>query len=219
MNCGQRRAFIWILVALSLSACANPQKQAADRAAALRAQVEGYCRQLYSDPRIDPIRSKVPVGIGLSEQIPIQMMSNNEFPSKEEAPAILVWAEQRQRCHEYQTSLFGPPPAHLEALRRANSQLMADLYGGAITYGEYAKQLNQNTSLFLQQDASIRAQAARDRLQAIQAFQQNLYQRQQLNLERQRLQNEQLRAMQPQQNPAIHCTTQYIGNQAYTNCQ
>jgi hypothetical protein len=90
------------------------------------------------------------------------MMSNNEFRTREETLAILVWAEQRQRCHEYQTSLLGQPPAHMEVLRRANSQLMADLYGGRINYGQYAKQLNQNVMVFLDQDAAIRAQAARD---------------------------------------------------------
>lgn len=216
MNGCRGNPFFLVLFVLLLSGCAGPQqKQGAD----LDAKGREYCRQLYSDPRLDPIRSKVPLNMGVSDPIPIQMMSDNDFPSTEEASLILVWAEQRQRCHEYQTSLYGPPRAQVEAVRRANSQLMAELYGGVITYGQYAKQLNENISLFLQQDEAIRAQAARDQLQALQAFQQNLYQQQRLNIERQRLQNEQLRALQPRQNPPVSCTTDYIGNQAYTHCR
>jgi hypothetical protein len=219
MNCCRRNAFTVILVACGLSACANPQQQSQERAAALQAQANKYCWEVFSDPRLEPVKDKVPLSLTMSDPIPIQMLSNNEFATKEEAAAILVWAEQRQKCQTKYTSLFGPAPVHLDALRRANTQLMAELYGGQITYGQYAKQLNQNTALFLQQDATIRAQAARDQMQAMQAFQQTLYQQQQLNLERQRIQNEQLRAMQPQPSRSVNCTTSYIGNQAYTNCQ
>ena len=222
MKCRKRLAFIGILVIFTLSACVNPPPRSVDsqdRRADLQRRGAEYCQQLHSDPRLDPIRDKVPLLAQISDPIPMQMMSNNEFPTNEEASAIAALAEQRQKCQKYQTVLLGAHPAHVEALRRTNSQLMAELYGGNITYGQYAKQLNQNVVLFLQQDAAIGAQAARDRLQAAQAFQQNLYQQQQLNLERQRLQNEQLRALQPQRNPPINCTTQYIGDQAYTNCR
>ena len=113
-----------------------------------------------------------------------------------------------------QYSVLGPPPTHFSALRRANSQVMAELFARRITYGQFAGQLNQNEIAFMQQDQILRTQAQRDAAQATQAFEQQLIQQQQINLQQQQLLN-QRRPAPP--NP-VNCTTQYVGNMAYTNC-
>lgn len=199
------KIFVVLLIAMTLASCA--QMEAHKRQAA-RAEVEQYCAQLYTDARIDPIRDKVPINLRVETPIPIQMMANNAIPTEEEQAGILAWAEQRQLCQQRSTDVLGPPPAHLEAVRSANSQAMADLYGGRISYGDFAKQLNQNRMAFIQQNQALLDQANRDALQRQQAFQQLLFQQQQLNLQQQ----------SRQQNAPVNCTTQYIGNQAYTNC-
>ena len=215
-----------ILMVVLLSGCASQRGQqyqyVREDPAVTEAKAERYCRYAYSDARINPVRSKVPIRNGGS--IPIQMMSSNEFPSKEEAAAILVWAEQRQKCFEHEAMLFdATAPGHIQAQRLEVSQLMAELYEGKITYGQYATQLTQNRARFFKQDAVMRAQAARDQAQAAQAARQNLYQQQLLDLERQRLEDEQEKSRNTHRygkgaRPQVNCTTTYIGNQAYTKC-
>jgi hypothetical protein len=221
--CHSKSHWFWIILALLfVSGCVNPGRPIPPSAGEVQTNIarsKQYCSQLYADPRIDPVRSKLPMPTSFSDSISIQMMSSNEFPTKEEAQAILAYADQRQKCMDYNNVIFGPTPVHVDAVRRSVSQLLAELYAGSINYGQYAKQLNQNFGYFIQQEATIRAQVARDQLQVQQAFQQSLFQQQQLSLERQRLQNEQFRALQPKINTPVNCTTQYIGNQAYTNCQ
>jgi hypothetical protein len=182
---------------LILTGCAELQPQS-NRGE----ELHQYCRQVYSDPRIDPIRDKVAVYAQKVSDISMQMMANQATATDEEKVAILAWAEQRQLCHQRRNELLGQPPAHMEAARGYYSQAMADLYGGQISYGEFAKRGSQIIAAYFQHDQALRAQAQRD-------AQQQLYQQQQLNLRRQQLLD---------QNRPVNCTTQYIGNQAYTNC-
>ena len=58
------------------------------------------------------------------------MMGNDSFPTTEEQSAILAWAEQRQKCHDFIVQQRGPHPPHVDAFSRSNSQLMAALYKG-----------------------------------------------------------------------------------------
>ena len=198
---------VLVLLLAGCAGLANKQRQE---------EVNAYCRQVYSDPRLDPIREKVPINITFADSIPVRMLANDNYPTKEEAAAILSWAEQRQLCQTKATEMFGPAPAHLAAVRDANSQSMADLYAGKLTYGEYIRQYSDHKARFLEVDQAVRAQAAEYALRAQQAFSQQLYQQQQLNLQRQQIQAEQFKALQP--NRSLHCITSYIGNQAYTNC-
>lgn len=113
-----------LFLPVMLVSCADLQNQRTEAAAA---QAKEQCRQLYGDARLDRIRDKVPVQMRIEEPIPVQMMSNSNLPTEEEKTAILVWAEQRQLCQQGSNSLVGAQPAHVEAIRSANSQAMADL--------------------------------------------------------------------------------------------
>lgn len=187
--------------------CANLQTQDARDA-----EIKQYCRKLSEDPRIDPIRAKVPVVIAIADPISVSMKTNDTYASFYEQPAILAWAEQREQCLERATEVLGQPPAHMVAVRSINSQNMADLYSRKITFGEFAKRLSQTNADFRQANQAIQALDARDRHSAQEAAAQEMYQRQQINLEGQRLQAEQFST------PGINCATQYVGNQAYTSC-
>lgn len=198
------------VLVLLLAGCAElASKQQAE-------QANAYCIQVYSDPRLDLIRDKLPITIKMTESIPVRMLANDSYPTKEQAAAILSWAEQRQLCHSKLTEIFGPAPAHLTAMRDANSQSMADLYAGKLTYGQYIRQYSDHKARFLEVDQALSTQAAERALRAQQAFSQQMYQQQQLNLQRQQIQAEQFKALQ--QNRPLNCTTSYVGNQAYTNC-
>ena len=214
MKKGNARVLGFLLTTSTLSACVDLQEQRQiedeKRQEAARAEVDMYCSQLYSDPRLDPIRAKMPIGKSITEPVPVQMMTNSDLPTQGEKSAILAWAQQRQLCQQKDSTLFGPPYPHLEAARRANSQSIADLYGGKITYGQYAKFLNELEAHVLQEDQAVRAQAARDFLDAQRTADQHFYQQQQIM-------RETIKSVQPRE--PVQCTTSYVGNQAYTNCR
>ena len=197
-----------ILVAATASGCAEIEQKQALKA---YQNAEAYCRNLNSDSRLDVLRGKIHMD---STPPPIQILANTETPTKDEMPAILVYAEKRDQCRGYFDSVLGAPQQPRQAARLANNQSLADLYAGKITYGEYAKQVTEHMSAAQQQASQIAAQDNRDRLQALQVFQQGLYQQQQLNLQQQ----QQMRSSFTPLPSAINCTTQYIGSQAFTNC-
>lgn len=211
------RLTVLVLVA-QFSACVNvPQSGQQDAVQEANVQeLKRYCNNLFADSRLDQIRHKVPLHLNIADPISVEMMGNSEFPTEDEAQLILLWAQHRQDCHKRQTEILGPPLAHFLAFRMANGQAIAELYARRITFGQLAGQLNQNTIAFMQQDQALKSQVQRDADQAQQAFAQTLMQQQQLNLQRQQLLNQQRQPL-PTRNP-VNCTTQYIGNTAYTNC-
>ena len=174
------------------------------------AEADAYCAALYSDPSLNSIRYKTPVGIPLTQSVAVHMMANSERPTDEEKVAVLKWAESRELCASKYMEVAGQFPAHLQALRSLNSQAMAELYAGELTFGEFARQMERNRVAFIQQDAALQRQANRDALMEQQAANQMMYQQQQLRLQRQQIQND--------QNRSVNCTTRYVGNQAYTSC-
>lgn len=210
-------------LALSLESCATSSKGASGLAsifnrpsvADIHTAVENYCTTLYSDPRLDPIRGKI---VLWKEEATISMMANDQKANSEEQAAILAYADQRQRCLEYEAQQFGAIPASVDAYRRANSQVLADLYSGQITFGQCVRSISQNGGtlrLQLEQSAQV---AAQQQAANAQAAQQLFLQQQQVNLQQQAVRNAQMRALIPQPPVNVNCTTQYIGNQAYTNC-
>jgi hypothetical protein len=219
MNFNSAGRLVVLVLVAQFGACVNVPQSGQQDAAQLARQQEGirYCNGLYADSRLDPIRHKVPLALNIADPIPVVMMGNSEFPTEDEAQLILLWAQHRQDCHKRQTELLGSPPAHFLAFRMANAQAIAELYARRITFGQLAGQLNQNTIAYMQQDQALKSQAQRDAAQAQQAFAQTLMQQQQLNLQNQILLNQQRQPPLPRRNP-VNCTTQYIGNTAYTNC-
>ena len=205
------RAMVVSLLFLLLASCNQmAMKQRQEKLAATKS----YCESLYADSRIDPIRKKIPITLSMERPVPSRFMINDARPTDDEKAAILVWIERRQLCQQNYAEILGAPSAHLSAARASNSQGLADLYSGKITFGEFSRRYNRNRSTYLQQDAAFRIEAQREALQQQQAFQQQFFQQQQSYFQQQLIQNQPMQ----QSTRSMNCATQYVGNEVYANC-
>jgi hypothetical protein len=170
--------------------------------------MKSYCESLYADSRIDPIRKKVVIATSLDQPVSRRLMANESLPTEEEKIAIQVWAKQRELCQQSHAQIVGAPPAHLSAVRAANSQGLADLYAGRITYGEFAKQYERNRNAYLEQDAALRVQARHE------ATREQLASQDDPSIPQQLFQSLQI----PQSNASTNCTSQYLGLQIFSSC-
>ena len=95
------------------------------------------CEQEFTDPRIDPIRSALPLWI---KDATSSMKSNDSFVTAGERPAVIAYVGWAKRCN----LRF---PADAERMRQIRAsrvrQLNAaqavgiDLYEGRLSYGQY----------------------------------------------------------------------------------
>lgn len=148
------------------------------------------------------IRTKVALG-GLDTQT-VEMLANSQKPNASEKAVLLKWDSLRQPCIKMSQewlSQYGEQNISVINDRATNEfkVLLADLYAGKITYGEFAKGRQLITS-----KANSDAQAAYQQNQAYadqqrQQSEQNRLQRQALRNQQQAINNQLLiNATQPQ---------------------
>ena len=207
-----------LILVFQFSACADAPKSGQQNAVkdAKFQEVQQDCARLSADSSLDPIRRKAPINHNIATPISVEMMANSQFPTEDEAQLILRWAKIRQDCQQRMRNILGEPPAHMAALQMAKNQAMAELYARRITYGQFSGEWNKYEIAYKHQDQASRSQAQRDAAQAQQSFSQQLLQQQQIDLQRQQLLNEQFQ--RPPVSNSVNCTTQYVGNTAFTNC-
>lgn len=116
--------------------------QAGKPSAPPKAAQDQYLRKLYADPRLDPIRNKVPLVIGPDAVKPAHLSSEVK-PSPAEKHAIAVWIRTRERAQQYQTTQRGAPSASLTQTRNRVSAAIVQLYNGELTYAAFARQLQE----------------------------------------------------------------------------
>jgi hypothetical protein len=200
------RALVVSLLFFPLASCNQmAMKQRQEKLAAMKS----YCESLYADSRIDPIRKKVVIATSMDRPVSRRLMANDSLPTEEEKVAIEVWVQQRELCQQSHTQIVGAPPAHLSAVRAANSQGLADLHAGLITYGEFAKRYERNRNTYLEQEAALRVQAQHEAMQQQLASQPDDPSIPQKLFESLRM---------PQSGPSTNCTSQYPGLQAFSKC-
>lgn len=142
---------------LFVSGCAGVQQQQSaeiirDAQIKLQAITQNCEQRMEADRDLDPIRAKVElIRTGVAGAPPPGILSNQSRPSPEERQAIGKWAAMREACVQeemrYGLSLSLPPNLQAQrdqlvlAGRRMNEQvglLVAALYGGQLTYGQFA---------------------------------------------------------------------------------
>ncbi len=139
-----------ILALLVFGGCASLQAQSVQQARAQAiADQRQYCYTLMADHRLDRIRNKVAL-TDVREQT-FAMLTDDTRATAEERPAIAAWAELTAQCLSYARSRVFPyvPPQMtpvLDAAARVTEGYKADLYRGALTYGEFAKKRGENFS-------------------------------------------------------------------------
>src|SRR5215471_7066074 len=130
------------LAAIVLTGCAQfaaqSQREALEREAA---DVQQRCESLISDPALNPIRDKVAFYY-TGEQQTFVMRTNTNYATTEEKPIIALWAQKRDQCEEMQRPILAKAPVQMGAVIKATKQvvdsMIAELYLGNITYGEFA---------------------------------------------------------------------------------
>jgi len=99
-----------------------------------------YVEQLFADPRLDPIRDKVPLVLRSGAVTPL-LLANEERPTPSEKQAIKVWLSVREQAQQYQLEHRGPPSPLLVRTRQMVTRAILQLYNGEMTYGEFAKRI------------------------------------------------------------------------------
>jgi len=100
----------------------------------------GYVDQLFADPRLDPIRDKVPLVLRSGAVTP-RLLANEDRPTVTEKQSIKVWMSIREQAQQYQLEHRGPPSPLLVRTRQLVTRAILQLYGGDLTYGEFAKRI------------------------------------------------------------------------------
>jgi len=106
------------------------------------AQAANHVDQLFSDPRLDPIWSKVPVALHPGT-VTSALLANEDKPTPEEKQAIKVWMSIREQAQQYQLEHQGPPSARLVRTRQLVTRAMLQLYNGELTYGQFARRIQE----------------------------------------------------------------------------
>jgi hypothetical protein len=99
-----------------------------------------YVEHLFADPRLDPIRNKVPLVLRSGAVTPL-LLSNEDKPTPPEKQAIKVWLSVREQAQQYQLEHRGPPSPLLVRTRQLVTRAILQLYSGEMTYGEFAKRI------------------------------------------------------------------------------
>jgi hypothetical protein len=101
-----------------------------------------YLRSLYADPRLDPIRDKVPLLLK-PDSIKPSYLANDARPTPEEKKAIVAWLQVRERAQQYLTGKRGEPSALLTQTRNQVTRAIAQLHRGELTYAGFAIRIRQ----------------------------------------------------------------------------
>jgi hypothetical protein len=168
-----------------------------------------YCNSMMNSSALDSIRTKIVLGEG---DPAFDMLADTSKPTNADKPVIHEFAERRMECQSRtKATLVSNNNTTkyriiMESYWGIFNGLVAQLYNGEITYGEFNKQRKKN-----QNDGQMALKNADDQAvaQAQQAYQTYLMQVQTMN--QQRIINQ---ATQPKPNPTINCYT----SGAYTTC-
>ena len=143
-------AGILLCVAAVLAGCADaPSSQRSAQAPQANhtpdkgsAQAASHVDELFADPRLDPIRDKVPLVLHPGTVKPA-LLANEDKPTPEEKQAIKVWMSIREQAQQYQLEHQGPPSARLVRTRQLVTRAMLQLYNGELTYGQFARRIQE----------------------------------------------------------------------------
>jgi hypothetical protein len=211
-----------LIAALALAGCnaTMPQQQSRPTAAD---DPSGMCFKTVPDnPRIAVLKSKIPLDNPRSATV--EMLSSTDRPTDEERKALSIWAEHRAACTESGRSFrarYAPPGWALavEEGQAALTQMIANLYSGAMTYGQFN---GERSRLAIQTQAKLEATSrnaqhaeAQDRRAAEQAA--AIQQMQTIQI-LQAMQPPVVAPMAPLITPTTTCITRPSVGSVYTTC-
>lgn len=101
-----------------------------------------FLDRLYADPRLDPIRDKVPLQLR-ADAVEQGYLRIKRWPTAQEKQAIQAWLEVRERAQQYQLGVRGPPSDALAKTRARVTQAIRQLHAGKMTYAAFAMRMQE----------------------------------------------------------------------------
>jgi len=92
------------------------------------------------DPRLDPIRDKVPLTLR-GDAVNAAQLRNGRRPAAIEKEAIKTWQTLRLADHQRARERRGPPSPRLQTTRLLLTRAITQLYAGHLTYAQFARQV------------------------------------------------------------------------------
>lgn len=142
---------VWLLVAPALLAgCAQYQNAQYQKAMKLSAQNMGeVCRMAVNDPAIDPIRAKV---VPVNDRMTVEQLSDTTYPTAADKSAISALDKAHSTCVDAAGDYMRQyAPFAIPAFTKRSEverSLIAHLYAGTITYGDFDTQRQKAASDF-----------------------------------------------------------------------
>jgi hypothetical protein len=129
-----------------------------DTYASAIAKAREVCKALWSDRAFDPLRSKVPLG---EEKPTFSMLKNTEKLKAKDKPLADLAIKAVEKCRSAYAPAFSMLPqattALIEGIFRKQDALIAQLYNGKITIGDYNVGLDQMLGEFVEVVSGIRS--------------------------------------------------------------
>jgi len=140
------------LVALACGICTNARAQQSTTSTsnetfeAVFAKGHQECAALWSDHAFDLLRQKVPLG---DDKPTLSMLTNNEKLKPKDRPLADLAIKTMEKCRSLAAPAYSMLPQQLQNLfrgvERKQDALIAELYIGKITFGEYNVAMNRLT--------------------------------------------------------------------------
>jgi hypothetical protein len=162
----------WLLLPLILAGCAaQGTKQQARPTAEDDPTAHCYDRLEAAHPALAPLAAKVG-SLVASDKSTFEMLASQEKASEADKPLLSQWAAARQECLQSGRAFraqYAPPgwADAIEAGQSAAMVLIARLYAGEITYGEFNRSRREAAARALEQLRAVneRDTAARQQVQ------------------------------------------------------
>lgn len=103
--------------------------------------VAADCNRLYEGSRLDPVRESIQLPISFEAPQPIEMLANRSRATEAQKPAIKAISEAILECRRLTEVRMGPSPLYRLRSEDRVLEALADLYDGATTYGQFARDL------------------------------------------------------------------------------
>ena len=132
-------------------------KAASDQFRQQAAALSASCKQSIASTDLDAIRDKVELSRSATTAVPVAMLVLTAKPTDAEKAALLIWSADREQCAALLRTFFqtfalpqSMPPAFQQQVHQgfvqfedkvtqAVNYLIAGLYEGDLTYGEFNK--------------------------------------------------------------------------------
>ena len=148
-----------LLLCLAASACMTPQPAVPSPARLAQAEMqeaESYCRSLWADPRLAPLRDRIP--FSRNELMPHHLADRSK-PDARQRAAVPIHSELSARCQARRRAVAEAYyPQHLPALETKAgriAELEAALQEGEISFGDFNALMQEAQHLFLAEVAEI----------------------------------------------------------------